>query len=225
MFKSMFAMVVAVCAMSAAATASAVAALPEFGNPIAQLQLKGGEVALEITGTSSTVKCKTMTSTKIELLTSKKGVADIVFKECKFSPVEKTCTTTGAAAGEIVATKNMPWQLFYTVKASKEVAMVFNYESPSTTFAAFACGLGVTSDTVRGAVIAKITPINTKTTKFTLSLKGSKGAQELTKYENASGEMVTATLENSLNGGAFANADLNATSLELIAAKENSILG
>ena len=56
---------------------------------------------------------------------------------------------------------------------------------------------------VRGEVLGSITPFNTKTTKYQVTVKAKEGKQEFTEYENSSGAKEKASLEGSVNGGAF----------------------
>jgi hypothetical protein len=213
--------VAAVCAMSVVMASAASASLPEYSPIPNKFELASGEVTLETATAGKTVHCKTTTG-PVELHTFQSFTGQISFNGCK-AIGEKACTTTGATAGTIKA--NVPMQLVYLAKATHEVGIVFNYQESGkvTTFATFGCGAGFTNLTLRGAVIAQVTPVNKKVKAFTLALSGSKGTQGLTQYENTKGEKVTVGLE--LGETEFQKASLNASGLELQMEKEGEISG
>jgi hypothetical protein len=213
--------VLAVCAIVAA---SASAARPEY-TPLEKnaFNLAGGEVTLEASGGIVPIHCK-KASGPVEILNVKEFVGTIALTECS-ATLAGACTTKGAAKGEIVA-KGIHMRLAYTAKATHEVGLVINPQSTGepTTLFAFACEHIVAEAKLRGAAIAKLTPINTMTKVFTLGLKGASGLQELTQYENESGVKVTASSEMSFNGGTFTAADVNAATLELQGIKFSEIV-
>jgi hypothetical protein len=119
----------------------------------------------------------------------------LALKHCgyKGSPPLATCTTKGAAEGEI-KTEELQAAPVYISKSSKEVGILLNQytgsefeEAPA--FAVFACGpKQETKERIEGSVIAPIAAINTKTSKFNLKLRQALGIQKPTQYENEKGE-------------------------------------
>jgi hypothetical protein len=199
------------------AAASASANLPEYiGSQPYSFSLKGGEVTLA-TEKGIPVTCKSV-SGSVTLKFWNKFSAGVVFKECS-APLSGKCSSAGAAAGEIRANTATLF-LVYLSRSAHEAALLFNWQESgkAETFATFNCEKHVSEVVVRGNFLAKVTPVNSLTKVFTLSLKGSNGKPELTKYEyqvQGGYEKGTAALEESANKAAFAPADLNAVSLEI----------
>ena len=85
------------------------------------------------------------------------------------------------------------------------------------------CLFAETLITVKGNVLGSITPINTKTTKFTVVVATKEAKQAITKYTNDEGAEVAAKLEGSLNGGAFKEATEESENNSFTSEKETEI--
>jgi hypothetical protein len=68
---------------------------------------------------------------------------------------------------------------------------------------------------IKGNVLSILTPILTSTKNFSIALNVVAGAQEVTQWENAAGEKVTAKLEGSISGGAFKAATIESAENKL----------
>jgi hypothetical protein len=152
-----------------------------------------------------------------EGLQSVKFTGHLTFTGCKgTSKGAGSCHSVGAGFGDIT-TNNMTMYLVYLSKATKEVGLVLNYTKTgeAATLESFECEVtGIWQKiTVRGTALAKMTPINQKTSKFTVALTGSKGVPTLTKYENEKGEKFTTKLETQRGTGAWEGSDLNSAGL------------
>ncbi|HTA14843.1 MAG TPA: hypothetical protein VK781_08305 [Solirubrobacteraceae bacterium] len=207
------------------AAASASAAFPEY-SPLGRnsFTLTSGEMTFEQMGGLTGIHCK-KASGGFVLLNVKEFKGNIAFKECS-ALAAGSCASEGAAEGEIVA-PNVPLRLEYLSKATHEVAIILNYNSSGEAGAltSFKCKTALTKATVRGPLVAKLTPINTLTTNYTFGLKGSGGLQELIEYEKEGGSKVTAFPEMTINGGAYKAADLNAINLEFQGSSSFRIVG
>lgn len=158
----------------------------------------------------------------------------LTFTGCKLASIAK-CWSEGAKAGEISTTGNI-LQLVY-LRGGKEVGVIFNYDSEpghAQTWFTFSCGPKtdpLVTDTVRGSVIAKLTPVDTLTKTFTLELKASKEKQEITEYESlenhnepGTGELLKAGLENSANDASYKGLALTISPLEIAMEYEGEII-
>jgi hypothetical protein len=217
-----------VLAISGIIASSALAALPEYTSLLKNsFTLTGAEVTLEQSGGITGLHCKKVTG-PYELLNVKEFTGKIAFKECS-AALAGSCTTPGAAEGEITTNTGIVMRLAYLSKAIHEVGLIinYNYKSPkeALTFATFKCKKFLTEAVVRGPMVAKLTPINESTRDLIVGLAGSGGSQKITQYENESGEKVTASPEMSINEGSFKAADLNAGSLELQGLNAFTIVG
>jgi hypothetical protein len=196
--------------------ASAAAEFPEFA-PLEKnaATLSGGEVTFEAKEGLVPVHCTKVTA-GVELLNVKEFTSGKIILTGCTAVLSGSCTSEGAAKGEII-TSAVKMRLAYIAKTSKEVGLVINYAKSGEvlTLANFKCEKTLTKATLRGPVIARLTPVNTFTQSFALGLKGSKGVQEVTQYESEGGGKVTAFPEASFNGGTFKQADFNIPTLEL----------
>jgi hypothetical protein len=211
-----------VAAMSVA-TASASAQTPEFGFEFPEAATySGGQVVFEGTRSIS-VKCETIAGTT-SLTGFKQFSSALTLKGCgaSFFGIPAKCSSAGAIEGEVVA-NTVNARLEYISKAAHEVALILNSGGKNSTIAAFRCG--GEEETLRGEVVARITPVKTLTTRFPLAFNGAKGVQELTQYESEKGEKVTVSpLELGTNGG-FEKSSLKSTGLALVFSKSADILG
>ena len=171
---------VAVFAMSAIVASAASAALPE------QLPATG-----KFTGTSGASTFETLKGEKVkctsdtitgEITGAKTSKSTITFKGCEGLGLK--CNTSGAGSGEIVL--NVTGTLVYIMKSTKEVGLL-NTLGAALTIKCTAFETLV----VRGSTLCPITPVNTKTTKYKVVCKATKGMQEPANYEPGS-ELIKA---------------------------------
>jgi hypothetical protein len=83
--------------------------------------------------------------------------------------------------------------------------------------------------TIKGNWLTHMTPSNSATTKYELSMKESKGKEDFVEYENNSGKKLKAELLVSQNGGAFESVGVESVENKLTAEKEtvqlNRVIG
>jgi hypothetical protein len=191
----------AVVALSAVATATATAALPELlpGNAGEKFTGKSGSGTLEVPG-EGTIVCKEDSVTGENTGTTKKEAkATVTFKGCTaFGFIG--AKSLGDAEGTILVTAAL--KLCYINKANKEVGVLTKISSPVHIEVA---GKLIV---VEGDQVARITPINTSTTKYTLKYEQSAGSP---KPAGCEGE--TESYKASVNEGT-AKASGEATSEE-----------
>jgi hypothetical protein len=197
---------VAAFAFSAVVSASASAVLPEFSGTFPTSIKKAvftKEAKLE-TKSGSTVKCTSFEVTGT-LKAAKELESTIAFKGCTASFGAK-CTNTANPEEIKVTAGGIP---VYYEKLSKEVGIRALPRELGNQYTEFTCA-GISKVKVRanaalGGLLCSITPVNTSTTKYTLTCNGSaiKGVNEITEYENEKGEKVKSFLESSVGGGAF----------------------
>jgi hypothetical protein len=205
-FRGGFVLLVAVFALSAVGVSSASAALPEFTGrfPDKMILTDTHEVKFE-TAEGGGIVCLTGLDAEGSITGAKTAAAKLTLKGCRYPGAEqRKCTSTGMKTGEI-RTEEVSVVPVYTSKASKTVGLDFNENTKKLpkeepTFAKFTCEYEW-SETVRGAVIVPITPVNTETSSFTLSLKSSAGKQLPTWFENEEGTKITNVLEGTSGGG------------------------
>jgi hypothetical protein len=190
--------IIAALAISAVASSAASAALPEFeGNFPRSFQGSNttNTVNFMIASAGETwVACQ---GDKIKgLITSAKGGTVTTELEHCAVPASRSCHTAGAAEGHIVLSGAA--ELVYLEKAKKTVAIA---QQLGTTHLLCAGGVELTvqgHDTINknfeeelARLITPITPVNTTTTTFTLSIQQSAGVQAVTAYENSAGVKVS----------------------------------
>jgi hypothetical protein len=187
-------------ALSAFASASASATLPDFhpeGTKISPVNftVAGGKMNFPVGG--FLLSCAQSTGTG-SITGAKTGTAKLTLEECR-GPLGETCQSGSHSKG-IIVTESLPIVLVYTTKEpTKQVAIDFG--SQASTFMTYNCG-GVT--VTRGRILAPITPLDTLTKTFTAKLSEVKGRQTPTENYN---EALTGKEESfpevSWNGGAF----------------------
>jgi hypothetical protein len=188
---------VATLAFTALAAASASAALPEFTGsyPNAITFSSSGAVTME-GETSPRLTCEGAIG-RGTITGAKTLTATLTFKHCT-DAVHEPCTSAKAEFEE-VQTEALKSSLAYISKSKKEVGIVLNqHETGEPTFATFSCREGNHEPiqvTVRDAVVAHITALNTKTKTYTVNLKASGGQQSPGYYENEAGKKVETFLE------------------------------
>jgi hypothetical protein len=183
-------------ALTAFAASAASAALPEIvsggvevpaGTPI---KSKSAKSTLE-TKSGEKVSCTADTNAG-EVTGPKTSKTTVTFTGCSAFGILK-CNTSGSATGTIVLTSNV--KLVYINKAAKEVGLAFELEKEVTIECTSSQKLHV-----RGGNIGKLTPVNTPTTKPTLTFAQTKGVQSPTEYENEGGGKVKLITETSGEG-------------------------
>lgn len=113
-----------------------------------------------------------------------------------------TCTSAGAAAGEIV-TNTLGGTLGWTEKESNKVGLGLTPATEGQPVFEAECGTSVWK--VTGAVIGAITPINSMNPTFKIKFKQKKGEQSILHFQ---GELLEQSLEVSIAGGAPEQAGL-----------------
>ncbi len=180
---------VAVFAMGAVIASAASAALPE------QLPSTG-----TFTGTSGASTFETKSGEKVkcssdaiagEITGPKTSKSKITFKGCEAFGFK--CNSSGAGSGEIVL--NVTGELVYIMKATKEVGLLNTLTGELT----IKCSAFQTLK-VKGSTLCPITPVNTKTTKYKVVCKATKGVQEPINYEPGS-ELIKAPITETKGEG------------------------
>jgi hypothetical protein len=203
--RTIFAALVAVFAFAAVASASALAALPEF------IPSEGAKWPITMEGSAATASGRFDTinghnwecsgnRVKGEITAAKALSATLELTNC--SNLNEGGFQTGEEVGTVVLSGK--GTLVYLNKAEKKVGILD--EIPATEIRSEG---GQVNIHVRGKLLIPITPINTSTTKFTLPIHGEGGLQEHRTYENEKGEVIKGHLEYAFNGGAYKEADLN----------------
>jgi hypothetical protein len=166
-------------AIAAVASASASAALPEFGGPFPKPFTSKSKKSTFETVKGTKVTC-TVDTNAGEITGPKTGTVTVRFTGCRSSGLP--CQSKGAAPEEIV-TNVLSMTLGYISKAKKEVGI--DLSSPTgAPLVEFECaGFPVQ---IRGSVIGRITPVNKKVTPpkpFLLKFAQTGGKQKITKFE------------------------------------------
>jgi hypothetical protein len=193
--RNLGALTIAVFALLVIGAQAASAALPEFrtGGAAVSFTSTSGAGTLETVG-GRTVRCNT-DSNEGEVANAKEARNVVV----RFF----NCTAEGGLlnCGEIV-TNPLNGTLYYLDKAKTEVGLDLEPESGGN-FTTFTCNgpFGIEETlSVTGSVVGKITPINTLTNTFELSLKQTGGIQQYTGYYNEAGTFVEDVLMTSGSG-------------------------
>jgi hypothetical protein len=169
---------VAVFAISAVASATASATLPEFS---ASTTFTSAGGAGKLKTAKSEVSCTSNTTEEGKVTAPKSAsVKAVVFKGCKSSGAE--CKNAGK---EEIKTVPLSGTLGYVEKAAVPPKVGVELKpTTGTVFAEFTCG-GIIKVTVSGATVGQLTPVNTLTEKFELAWRenAGKNGQEWTKLE------------------------------------------
>jgi hypothetical protein len=164
-----------VCAVFAATSASASAALPEFSGPFpkAFTSTSGASTLETVKGTKFTCKADTNTG---EITGPKEGHVTIKFTGCESSGL--ACNSSGAAPGEVI-TNVLTVTLLYTNRERKTVGLQLSSPPTGAPFMEFSCGAIPVS--VRGSVTGGLTPVNKPVKpplgRFTLKFAKAKGLE------------------------------------------------
>lgn len=205
---------IAVIALSAVASATASAALPEYEfkttPTMAEREFTGksGPGTLETSGAiKSKVLCSEDTSKGIHETTTTKGTkfAEVVvtFKGCKSGTTE--CGTAG-----VITTTKLEGELGY-IKATAPKEVGLELKPVTGAFAKFECG--TTKFEVSGSIIGVITPINqfvgpsTTPNHFTVTYNETAGVQAVTKLEGQPEDVLL----TSVNGATAVKSGLKTT--------------
>ncbi len=191
--------VVAVLAISAVAATAASAAELEQLPPSGKFTVKSGASAFE-THSKEKVSCKSDSGSG-EITGAKTDKSKVTFEGCT-GPLGVTCTSSGAKSGNIETEINseLVWLSKSGLKAGEKLALAKEI-TISCSFIKL---------TVRGATLCPVSPVNTKTTTFTITCSQSGGKQEFTEYENEKGEKIKAITETK-KGSSFEESALAST--------------
>jgi hypothetical protein len=159
-------------ALSAFASASASAALPEF-TPKTSFLGSFGSSKFELEGSEFAYSNGTFSGNMPT--TSTISETNFVFNLGK-----KACYTKGE---EMVWT-GLKGKLAYINKEKKEVGLSLGEPVSTPIVTCIWTPLGYREEKISGALIAQITPVNTKTRKFKLKIFQGHGEKEFTKFES-----------------------------------------
>lgn len=105
-----------------------------------------------------------------------------------------SCRSAGAEAGEI-NTAELSSELGYINEKEQAVGLELKPAKAKSAFARFECGSDVWE--LKGAVIARISPIDQPTELFTMAYNESEGQQEITQLEGGKKAVLEATVTSS----------------------------
>ena len=173
---------------------------PEFnaGKLPDKLTTLSNESRLETVG-GRLVKCKASKGEgEVGSATELKNIL-IKFTGCRGKILgEAPCKSAGAAAEEIVTKKLKGIPVYIK---SKEAGILGESQEAGTPFAEFKCeSIFPETVKVKGALLSKLTPINSSTKTLTLLSNQIKGAPFPSEYENENGEKVKAKTETKGEG-------------------------
>jgi hypothetical protein len=128
------------------------------------------------------IKCSKGVTAPVSITGPKALTATLTFTGCREEVLGNSVACSSAcAAVEEIKTGSLEGGLFYSAKAAKEVAIVFNFRNKGV-FASATCNTSKVE--VKQGPIVPITPINTSMTTHSLSFKVSSGRQSPSEYEN-----------------------------------------
>jgi hypothetical protein len=171
------------------------------------------------------VNCSKGVTGPVTITGPKALTATLTFTGCRLevNGLSFACNSTGAAAEEI-KTGSLEGGLFYSAKAAKEVAIVFNFRNKGV-FASATCNTSKVE--VKQGPVVPITPINTSTTTHSLSFKVSSGRQSPSEYENEVSEKIHyVPLINHPGGNFFEEGGISASfNTTLVTARSLEVTG
>jgi hypothetical protein len=179
---------VAIAAMSAVASATASAALPQFkwaGTKKGFTSTQEGSGTLESTSSlAPKVSCTGGTSSgEVEGVSPSKNVTNVIVKFTGCTASGGKCGTATAASGEITTVKLVGVLGYINTKSTpKEVGLLL-HPKEGTKFTSFKCEGNSFTNNVTGEVIGKMTPVNEATTHFKLTFTQTKGVQGVQSFE------------------------------------------
>jgi hypothetical protein len=204
----------AVLALNAAMVSAASASVPEFVPSKFTFKSEGGAATFKTAGL--TVVCKASTD-EGEVTGAKTGTVTVKFTGCKAAETHACHSTSPVGGTEEIVTKLLSMKLgFIKEPATTEVGVSLS----ASPLAEFECAIGTGEKAiVKGSVIGKITPLETKTKTFKLAFVVKEGAQFPTKFEGGSED----TLFARLNGETLENPATEETEDTLLCAEETKI--
>jgi len=203
------AITVAFCSAISTTAHAAEVLSPEFST---ETGFTGSSAAFTIeTSGGSRITCKKTSSTGTAV-TKETGEFHLEGKECTTSGGLITCTGEGDSSGVILLSGE--WGL--AAKGSKEAFLLVGLSTAHVTCA-------TTSVQIKGWMLMPITPLETETTRYTVTAKQSRGKSEFTEYENGDGEKISAVLLVSLNSEAFKEAGAEVTEGKVTTEKTTEI--
>jgi hypothetical protein len=193
-----------VVALSATATATASAALPEFVGPIpVPFTAKSGVTTLE-TVKKAQIRCASDTAAG-EVTGPKTGSTTITLSGCEFVTIGFPCNTPGLPPGEIVTT-TLIMTLGYINEPKHEAGVDLATATGGPLIEATCGPLRMIVD---GSVIGKITPVNKVIAPpghFTLRFSQALGKQKPTHFEGGPIDVLSTSF-----GGPFAESGLSSS--------------
>lgn len=185
--------------------------LPEFTTETTFTGTSGKSTFESIKGTKMT--CKSA-STEGSPTNAKEGTFHAVFAGCEEPAFKLTCAGLAEKAGTV----SIPGTYrLVRLKGGKAADLLTDEEVHVT------CG-GLLLFKMKGPTLASIAPLGSKTTKYELQVKETKGKQELTEYENDEGAAVGKIVPLvSVNEGAFEEAGVEAAEDKITTAKETEV--
>jgi hypothetical protein len=184
----------AIALMSAVATATASAALPEQSPATGTFKVTSGKSAFQLSNEEK-VTCTGDTG-EGKLTGAKTSESTVKFEGCEALGFK--CSSSGAKSGVIET--SIDSTLVYLAKEGKATKTV-GEDLQLAKEVSITC-LIVTLK-VKGSTLCPLTPINTKTKSLTLTCKQTKGIQEYTEYENEKGEILKDITETTKSGKTF----------------------
>jgi hypothetical protein len=176
----------------------------------------GGKAVIEQKAGTARIACEKSGGTG-ELINFKEGTFTELFEGCN-APLSGSCTgLTNSTLGSI--SLHSSWKLGYTDAAKTHVGLAFKLVEMH-----FECQKTIALVTLRGAVVASLTPINERSKTLNIKLAESKGVNELVEILNAANNAFEGSaLESEINGGSSAQTGIE-TSLTFTFTKEISIV-
>jgi hypothetical protein len=205
--RTALAALVAVFAISAVAAASASAAYPEFvpgegeSFPIGLSLSKSAHTSrIHAAAPVGLEECASL-AFKGEISGAKAYALTAELGGCGYGGTS-ACSTKGAESGTIVLSGS--GSPVYIEKATKKVGILFNLHEVEVSCGGFGFRL-------RHSIVIPVSPVNTKTSALTLSIKEGRSLQnEYRSYENEKGEKVSAYLQESWSREGWTEADWSA---------------
>jgi hypothetical protein len=185
---AVFAVAVGVAASASAATTMT---LPEF---VTKTSWKGSSGAGILRASGVEIKCTTGTNTGGIEATKKLGTFALLFLGCSSLLTATECKTEGTTGTGNILTVGT-WHLVLTTKAAADQRLIWFLVQE------FVTKCGTVSITTKGNVLGEITPGNVLTKHYALKVLAPLGVQEITTFENDSGELVSASLLSSAGVG------------------------
>ena len=202
--------VVVVAAMGAA-YASAAMTLPNFTT---NTTFTGTSAVGTLTSAGFTIKCEKSTIAGTMEATNRLGLFTIDFQECSTSLTTEPCHGLGGSPANLILASGSWHLVLRTVSATDQRLFLFLLNPLH-----IECGTVLLS--VRGNVLGSITAGGTEK-EFSLIVKSTGAAQEITSFEDDTGNPVETKLEAAANLGFHVAGESSASNV--ILTKENTKL-